>query len=333
MSTTAHAAAGRWTSSFRRRAAAWARRRQGDDRLPVTLHTRRIYILPTRAGFGFAALLLTMLLAALNYSNSIALLFTFLLSGFALIAMHLCHRNLAGTVVRGVATVDAFAGEHGRLLLTLENPADSSRIGLEVEVDVGQDRSRASVSLPGNGSARADVAVALGRRGRLPIERVKLSTSFPFGLFRAWTWLHMPISLIAWPVPRGRREPPAEAATGGSTPAVHRAGDEEWAGLREFRDGDSPRQVAWAAFARGRGLLVKTYQSPAAHHRCFDLAAVPGTDLEARLEQLSAWIVAAHARGERFGLRLDHLELPPDQGNEHRERCLDGLALYGSGEW
>jgi uncharacterized protein (DUF58 family) len=59
---------------------------------------------------------------------------------------------------------------------------------------------------------------------------------------------------------------------------------------------------------------------------------VPGTDLEQRLEQLAAWIVAAHARGERYGLRLDGAEVPPDSGNEHRERCLDGLALYGNGE-
>lgn len=332
MSATAQATAGRWTVKFRQRAAAWARRRQGDDRLPVTLQARRIYILPTRAGVAFAALLLVMLVAGLNYSNSIALLFTFLLSGFALIAMHLCHRNLAGMVVRGVATVDAFAGEHGRLLLTLENPADSPRIGLDVDIEVREETHRASVSLPRNGTARADVAVPLARRGRTAIERVRLSTSFPFGLFRAWAWLHLPISLIAWPVPRGRREPPPEAATGGSAQAVHRAGDEEWAGLREFRDGDSPRQVAWRAFARGRGLLVKTYESPAAHHRFFDLASVPGTDLEQRLEQLAAWIVAAHARGERYGLRLDGAELPPDGGNEHRERCLDGLALYGSGE-
>ena len=64
----------------------------------------------------------------------------------------------------------------------------------------------------------------------------------------------------------------------------------------------------------------------------FDLAAVPGADLEQRLEQLSAWIVAAHARGERYGLRLGDHELPPDSGNEHRARCLNGLALYGSGE-
>jgi uncharacterized protein (DUF58 family) len=333
MAYSAHAIAGRWTQTIRRRAATWARRRQGDDRLPVTLHTRRIYILPTRAGFAFATLLLIMLLAGLNYANSIALLFTFLLAGFALIAMHLCHRNLAGTVVHGVATVDAFAGEHGRLLVTVENHADSPRIGLEADIEGAHDDvSRASVSVPSAGSARADIAVALAKRGRLPVERIRLSTSFPFGLFRAWTWLHLPIFLVAWPVPRGRREPPPEMASGGSAHAVHRAGDEEWAGLREFRDGDSPRQVAWAAYARGRGLLVKTYQSPAAHHRYFDLASVPGADLEQRLEQLSAWIVAAHARGERYGLKLDAAEVPIDGGNEHRERCLDALALYGSGE-
>jgi len=174
-----------------------------------------------------------------------------------------------------------------------------------------------------------DIGVQLPRRGRVRIERINLSSTFPFGLFRAWTWLHPPLALLAWPAPRGRREPPPEAATGGTALAVHRAGDEEWAGLREFRDGDSPRQVAWAAFARGRGLLVKTYESPAAHHRVFDLQSVPGADIELRLEQLAAWIVAAHARGERYGLRLGNQEISPDGGSAHRARCLDALALYG----
>jgi hypothetical protein len=138
------------------------------------------------------------------------------------------------------------------------------------------------------------------------------------------------LEVLAWPVPRGRREPPAEAATGGSAPAVHRAGEEEWFGLREFRSGDSPRQVAWGAYARGRGLLVKTYQSPAAHHRTFDLAHVPAVDIEARLEQLSAWIVAAHARGERYAVVLGDVVIPPDTGSRHREHCLRELALHGA---
>ena len=314
---------------LRRGAATWVRRRQGEDRLPLQLATRRIYILPTRAGLAFAALLFVMLLAGLNYGNSIALLITFLLAGFGLIAMHLCHRNLVGAVVRSIATMNAFAGEHGRLLVTFENPSDSPRIGIECETAGAE---RVTVSVPAEASARADLAVPLAVRGRLPIERVKLSTAFPFGLFRAWTWMHLPLTLLAWPAPRGRREPPAEIASGGNAPAVHRAGDEEWAGLREFRDGDSPRQVAWGAYARGRGLLVKTYQSPAAHQRVFDLASAPGADVEQRLEQLSAWIVASHARGERYGLRLGEQQLAAGSGSEHRARSLDGLALYGSGE-
>jgi uncharacterized protein (DUF58 family) len=314
------------TRRLRARGAAWARRRQGEDRLPVPISTRRVYILPTRPGVAFAALLLVMLLAGLNYSNSIALLFTFLLVGFALIAMHLTHRNLVGVTLRGVATVDGFAGEHGRILVTLENGADTPRIGLDCETDRTE---RIPVDVAAGGSARADLSLALARRGRVRIDRVRVSTAFPFGLFRAWTYAHLNIDVLAWPPPRGRLEPPPEAASGGSSPAVHRAGDEEWAGLREFRNGDSPRQVAWAAFARGRGLLVKVYESPVAHQRSFDLASVPGADLEIRLEQLAAWVVAAHARGERYGLKVGAREIPPGAGNEHRDRCLDALALHG----
>jgi uncharacterized protein (DUF58 family) len=312
-------------AALRRRGAAWARRRQGEDRLPVSIAARRVYILPTRAGIAMGLLLFVMLLAGLNYANSIALMITFLLGGFVLIAMHLTHRNLVGVVARGIAAVDAFAGEHGLVLLTLESSGRVRRFAIECEVAGSE---RVALTLPEEGTARADLAVPLERRGRLLLKRVKLSTAFPYGLFRAWTYLHLEQQILAWPLPRGRREPPAEAATGGDAPSVHRAGDEEWAGLREFRSGDSPRQVAWGVYARGRGLMVKTYQSPAAHHRMFDMAMVPGS-AEEKLEQLSAWVVAAHARGERYGLKLGEQEIAPDAGKEHRRRCLDALALHG----
>ncbi len=312
-------------SALRARVAAWARRRQGEDRMPATVTTRRVYILPTRGGLAFGVLLFVMLLAGLNYGNNVALLVTFLLTGFALIAMHLTHRNLVGLVARGIATVDAFAGEHALVLLTLESGGKGRRYAIECDIEDGP---REGTMVPESGSVRMDLAVGLERRGRRRIRRIKLSTAFPFGLFRAWSYLHPDISLLAWPLPSGRREPPAESSSGGESTSLHHAGDEEWAGLREFRSGDSPRQVAWGAYARGRGLLVKTYQSPAAHHRIFDLASIPG-GLEERLEQLSAWVVAAHARGERYGLKLDGNEIPPDGGSEHRRRCLDALALHG----
>jgi uncharacterized protein (DUF58 family) len=308
------------------RAAAWARRRQGDDHLPTRIAARRVYILPTRAGVMLALLVFVMLLAGLNYANSVALMITFVLAGFGIVAMHLCHRNLVGIALHDVTTSDGFAGEHGQIHLTLGNDSDTPRFAIEAGAESVE---RSACDMPAAGTARIDMRLPLERRGRASIDRIRLSTAFPFGLFRAWTYAHLRVDVLAWPAPRGRREPPAEAATGGSAPAVHRAGDEEWSALREFRSGDSPRQVAWGAYARGRGLLVKTYESPAAHHRTFDYAQVPGADVESRLEQLSAWIVAAHARGERYGLVIGGRETAPDSGSAHREQCLRQLALLG----
>ena len=100
-----------------------------------------------------------MLLAGLNYANSIALLITFLLAGFGLIAMHL-YASQPGRRARcaRIASVDAFVGEHGRLLLTLENSADTARIGLECEV-AGSPSASPWTCRP-RGSARADAGAA-----------------------------------------------------------------------------------------------------------------------------------------------------------------------------
>ncbi|NEK64964.1 MAG: DUF58 domain-containing protein, partial [Xanthomonas perforans] len=44
-------------------------RPRGAEALPIVLDRRRIYVLPTRFGLFVTALLLAMLLGALNYNN------------------------------------------------------------------------------------------------------------------------------------------------------------------------------------------------------------------------------------------------------------------------
>src|SRR6516225_6323008 len=119
------------------RMAQWIRRRQGTDRLPVTLERRRLYILPTRAGLAFTALLFLMLLAGLNYANSLALFLTFLLTGFALVVMQQCHRNLLGTEVVAALAPAVFAHTTGALHLTLGNPDEAGRLRLEAALPLG----------------------------------------------------------------------------------------------------------------------------------------------------------------------------------------------------
>ncbi len=45
-----------------------------------------------------------MLLAGLNYGNNLALLATFLMMGFVLVGMNLCHRNLQGLRILSATT-------------------------------------------------------------------------------------------------------------------------------------------------------------------------------------------------------------------------------------
>ncbi|HEY2590020.1 MAG TPA: DUF58 domain-containing protein [Steroidobacteraceae bacterium] len=308
--------------------AAWAIARQGVDEFPLHLHRRRLYILPTRAGLGFAVVVFGMLLAALNYGNGTALGLAGLLGGLALVAMHQCHRNLLALEVSSIETTPTFAGGRGLVALTLRN--DSRIARLRVQVDSDGAAQPAIVDLAPNAGARALLEVPAARRGRLRIERVRISTTHPFGLFRAWTWLRAPLAIIVFPRPRGLRPPPPPEGVRNHSRRSGGGGEQdEWRGLRAFRDGDSPRQVAWKAYARGAPLLVKEYASSGTGQRLFDFGRLPGIDSESRLEQLARWIVDAEARGERYGLVLPGGAFAADRGAEHRRRALTALALHG----
>ena len=54
---------------------------------------------------------------------------------------------------------------------------------------------------------------------------------------------------------------------------------------------------------------------------------VTGNDIEARLSQMSRWVLEAEAQNLRYGLVLPGIEIPPDDGEDHRHRCLEALAL------
>ncbi|HET6725568.1 MAG TPA: DUF58 domain-containing protein, partial [Gammaproteobacteria bacterium] len=242
----------RW---LRRRAVRWAARRQGVDPSPVTLHRRRIYILPTAQGLLYALSVFAMLLASLNYNNNLGLLLTFLLAGIGIAALYRCQHNLAGLVVHVQPASPAFAGERLEFPVLLHHGGQhrfsiSGAIGgIATPVDV-----------PAGRGVMTRISQRTHRRGRQPLKRFSLSTTFPLGLFRAWVWIEHDIAGLAWPRPAespaatGRAPAAADAAAG-----AYVEGDDDFAGLRAWREGDPIRRVDWHAMARGRGLLTKQF--------------------------------------------------------------------------
>jgi uncharacterized protein (DUF58 family) len=182
--------------------------------------------------------------------------------------------------------------------------------------------------LPGE-SKVFTLAVSTDNRGWIELERFGIRTFFPFELFRSWAWLHMNLRGLVYPEAAidAPQPPPTQSAQG------HRQhdarGEEDFAGLRKFQEGDSPRQVAWKAYARSGQLLSKQFAGADTSSQWFDFDAVPNDDLETRLSILTRWITDTDRTRADYGLRIPGQEFPPAHGEAQRRRCLEALALYG----
>jgi len=220
-----------------------------------------------------------------------------------------------------------FVGDVARFRIALENHAPLARH----ELAIGNDHGRAApVRIDPGARTLLSVKLPATQRGYLTLDRFEIFTHHPFGLFRAWSYVHMDVRCIVYPrpAPRGLTPPPVETDTGGAQDSSR--GDEDFAGLRSFHPGDSRNRIAWKAFAREQGLHVKLYAGTAVTSHRFDWDSLQGLGVEARLSQLCRWIEDAHAQGHAFGLKLPDLEVPANVGAAHRQRCLTALALYGA---
>jgi len=291
----------------------------------MVLPGRRIYIVPTRLGVAFALMLFAMFLGAMNYANNLALALTFTLASLALTAMHYCQRNLAGVKLASAVCEPVFAGQLAKFRVAVENLSPIPRH----DIVVANDHSASPPArVDANGRVIAEITLPAAQRGRLPLEAFEITTRHPLGLFRAWAHVHMELHCIVYPRPseRAMQPPPLETDTGGAQESMK--GDEDFAGLRVFNPGDPPSRVAWKASARGQGLLVKVYAGTAVSSHQFDWEALEGLGVEARLSQLCRWIEDAFAAGRAFGLRIPGVDIPPNVGPAHRQRCLTALALF-----
>jgi len=309
-------------SSFHRR---FARSREPESG-SILLAQRRIYILPTRHGLIFGVVLLLMLLGSINYALSLGFVLTFMLAAMGVNAMIYTFRNLARLRITPGRTQAVFAGETAHFSVCVENPTATDRFSIGLTRD---SKGVNFADIPPQASAVLTTGVPAPKRGLLRPGRLTLCTEYPLGLFYAWSYLHLDMNCVVYPRPAlpGLPLPRPEPSPGQGS--HHGQGQEDFAGLRQYHTGDSPRHIAWKAAARGQGLLTKQFSGRADSELWLDWRQVPANyDLEERLAILARWVVDADASGMTYGLRLPGTTIAHGSGSSHRNRCLEALALH-----
>jgi uncharacterized protein (DUF58 family) len=293
---------------------------------------------PTREGWWFLIATLLLGLAAINAGLNLLflvwgmMLFLVLASG---VLSELCLRHL---VVSRRAPSAIHAGSPYLMGISLSNRKRRlPSFSVEVEDLVAGrplDKRCYFLKLPAGRTQETAYRHQLARRGRHQLTGFRLSTKFPFGLIQKSRDVADAHELLIYPalvnVP--------EALLRGF-PATHGLGRHKWrsrsgefAGLRDFRPGDDPRDIHWRTTARRGVPLVRESEDDEGLEATllFDNRLGEGVGREAFEEAVS--LVASVAtvllqRGYRVGFGARATEIPPDGGAAQRSRILGFLAL------
>lgn len=323
-----------WSSLLRRMGDEWLARASVRDAGEVFLSQRRVYIVPTGAGIGFGVLLVVLLIGSINYSLGLGFALTFTAAACALVDMVLTWRNLAHLYLRPGRVQDVFAGEEAQFELHLANRSRRDRYAIAVEFMDSTYAPRLA-DVAAKGSASVTLSTPAARRGWIAAPRVRLSTRFPLGLFRAWSYWQPDIRALAYPFPEPVAPPlPLSGAADGEGPG--RAGEDEFAGVRSYQAGDSLKRLAWRQIARldpdlGGQLATKHFEGGGMDQLVLDFAALPAQlDLELRLSRMARWVLDAEQRALPYAFRLGGQAFEASAGAAHQAACLRALALYGA---
>lgn len=292
----------------------------------MRLDQRRIFIMPTPVGMTFLLALLLMLIAAINYQNSLAYALTFLLGSVYLLAILHTWRNLAGLVLQAGGSPAVFLGEQARFRVRLESAGRQYQA-----VALGwPGNGLLKVDVPAAGTCEVDLSLPTRQRGWLQPGRLRVESRFPLGILVAWSWVDLQLAALVYPQPAAGELPQGGALAEESLEGSHAAGlgIDDYRGLKPWQSGDSRQRLHWKAYSRGQGLLVKDFVALAGQEPLLDFDALEG-ETEARLSRLCYWVVELSAHQQPFVLRIGAAMIGPDHGSEHCHHCLRELALFG----
>lgn len=290
---------------------------------PVLLTQRRVFILPTQRGFGFVVLILLVLLIAFVYNNNLAYLLGFLLSSVFFITILHSFKSLSGLVVQKGQSKPVFAGEAAAFSFHIANPTDAERYQLQVLLEQTE-----NISLVAQGKAQVTLYANTQKRGWHTVDKITLSSTYPLGLFRAWSPIRFDFKVLVYPKPALLESPFPETAASQSERGISNKGADDFYGLQTYQAGDPVRHIHWKSFAKGLGVFSKQYGGGTAADIWLDYEYANGYNTEERLSQLCRWVLDAEQAGIRYGFVLPGLKLQPANGLLHYQRCLEALALF-----
>jgi uncharacterized protein (DUF58 family) len=287
----------------------------------------------TRQGRTYLVVTFGVGLGALNTGNNLLYLVLGLLLSMVVVSGVLSERCLRYLSVRRLGTESAFAGEPFAFRWAL-----TRRQGHAFALTLAE----AQAPLTGEGRVgflrekvehvvRADLTAP--RRGPLRLSGVRITTTWPLGLFAKTRVFELEGTLLVYPRRGFACQLPGESRQGlhGDTSTPRRNdGTGDVAGLRELGPTEDARRVHWRkSAALGKLLKVEREREERRTYVLTVDGGLTGDALERRCEEVAALSHELLEAGHEVGLETPGEKLRPAAGSSQERRILRALAWVG----
>ncbi|MBV1952368.1 MAG: DUF58 domain-containing protein [Cycloclasticus sp.] len=295
--------------------------------LNLLLNHRRIFILPNKAGLALAVVILLMLIASINYSNSMGFVFTFLLASAAQVSTLFSFRNLSGLSISSMKCEPCFLGQTSAALFTIEETQGRERWAITAKID------QCIVHIPHikpYSHYQLSVPIVPKERGLSALNTLTLSSSFPFDIFRAWSPLRFNRQILTYPKPKSFNQPLSigQFLHNGDALSSTQMGTDDFIGFSPYQHGHPLHLINWHALAKEKGLMVSQFSTQQQAETWVDWFNCSATNTESKLSELCQWVLDANTLSINYGLRLPQLDIKPSHGILHQQTCLKALAVF-----
>jgi uncharacterized protein (DUF58 family) len=287
---------------------------------------------PTKPGLLFVGILVLFYFASLTSQSGLLLLLVGIFLGCYLVNAVAAWRALKHLEIQTPATVHI--GEGQRLSQPWRVRNRSSQPAGLLQLESADGALFRLTSLAARSEAKVVPDLVYWRRGVHPYGRLTVTSSYPFGLIKAMRSLEVAGQVVVFPALYHVPAPRAggyDAMVGGKFKGSRRSGSgSHFAGVRPIQPGDSLKQIHWKSSAKGRGLMVKTFDEELSGRVALIMDAGNSGDdkaLDDCVRATGSLMFAALDSGDHIEwIGLDNLELrliPPfTDGHE----LLDALA-------
>lgn len=273
----------------------------------------KVFTRPTKYFLLIIFTLFALFIQAYMHNYNIVYIVLFFIFSIAVTSCTIGRFNLYPIKLRFITQQRGFATHPFELNFELLNP------NARYYFDIGLEGQKFGTLLP---DERKIIALSklYDRRGEYRLDRVELFSNYPFGHVKFYKRLMLNQPIYVYPEPKGR------SLFDSFLKNIALSGQrDDFDGLREYQESDSMALIHWASIAKGEKLSKKYIHTKEDIFLHFYYEEA-GKEKEARLSQLTLWVLEASKAGVEFMLHLPNETIYSKK--EDIDAILKKLSLY-----